>query len=47
VDENNFINIDVVIIKEEEGGKLREFLNNSTIIIINVAIGIKRERTCL
>ena len=39
--------INVVIIKKEEKGKLREFLNNSIIIIINIAIRIKEEYTCL
>jgi len=41
------INIDFIIIKEEEGGKSGEFLNNSMIIVINIAIGIKGEYTRL
>ena len=41
------INIDFIIIKEEEGGKLEEFLNNSIIIVVNVAIEIKGEYTRL
>jgi hypothetical protein len=46
-DEDGFIDINVVIVEEEEGGKPREFLNNSTTIVINVATGTKRERTRL
>ena len=43
---NDFVNI-YVFIKEGKGGKLREFLDNSTIIIINIAIETKKERTYL
>ena len=46
-DEDGFVDIDVVVIKEEEGGKPGEFLNNSTTIVINVAAGTKGERTRL
>ena len=41
------INIDFIIIKEEEGGKSGEFLNNSIIMVINIAIRIKGKYTRL
>jgi hypothetical protein len=45
MDKDIFVNINIFIIKEEVG-KLREFLG-SNIIIINIVIKIKRERTYL
>ena len=45
MNKNIFVNTNVFII-EEEVGKLGEFLS-SNIIVINIAIKIKGERTCL
>ena len=46
-DADGSININFIIIKEEERGKSGEFLNNSIIMVINVAIGTKGEHTRL
>jgi hypothetical protein len=46
MDKGGFINIDVFIKEEEEIGKPGEFLASNT-TIIDVAIGIKGERTRL
>ena len=47
MDADGFIDIDFVIVEEEEGGKSGEFLNDSTTIVIDVAVGTKGERTRL